>query len=159
MMSARVREIVDLLIEMISGDADRPHSQIALVERLVRQGYRLTEIDAAFQTVMSLPGRMILVDPDCASIRTEISSRRVLTPAEQVNLSIDAQGALQRLTDLRLITDLELEELLLEVAGAEARDLGVPELLLLLMSIIRDEGRRALIAPELLGARAASSVN
>jgi uncharacterized protein Smg (DUF494 family) len=158
-MSSRVRGIVDLLIEMLSDDADQPPTQIALVERLVKHGYSLAEIDAALQTVMSLPGRIILVDPDCGRVRADTPSRRVLTPAEQVSFSIDARGALQRLTDSKLITDLELEELLLEVAGTEARDLGVPELLLLLMSIIRDEGRRALIAPELLGPRAASSVN
>ena len=44
-MNQRVREIVDLLVEMIANAVDLPITEISLIERLVRRGYHLGEID------------------------------------------------------------------------------------------------------------------
>lgn len=146
-MKARVREIVDLLVEMISSDADPPNTEISLIGRLVRCGYHLGEIDAALKTVFALPAPVTLMEsPEAAGrMRTNPSARRVLALDERVALSTEAQGVLLRMVDSRLITDRELEETLLEIVSQGLSDIGVPELLLLLMRIIRDEGRLAMI--------------
>ena len=88
-------------------------------------------------------------------MRTPVSSRRVLAPDERFALTTEAQGALLRMVDSGLITDVELEETLLDVVDQGLRDVGVSELLLLLMRIIRDEDRLTTIALNLFKPRAA----
>jgi hypothetical protein len=150
-VNARVREIVDLLVEMISADDDTLDTEISLIERLVKRGYHLREIDAALETLFSLPIRLIVLDTGVGSeVQTKRLSKRFFIPAERVALSTEAQTELIKLTECGLLTDAELEEALFQIVGSGLRDIGVTELLLLLMSIIPDEDRRALIAPELI---------
>jgi hypothetical protein len=155
-VNQRVREIVDLLVEMIANAVDLPITEISLIERLVRRGYHLGEIDEALETMLSLPSTVTLTEPgETGRMRTHLSSRRLLAPDERFALSTEAQGALLRMFDSGLITDVELEETLLEVVGQGWRDMGVSELLLLLMRIIRDEDRLTTIALNLFKPRAA----
>jgi hypothetical protein len=155
-VNQRVREIVDLLVEMISNGVDPADTEMSLIERLVRRGYHLGEIGEAFEIMLSLPSRVTLMEPgETGRMRTHLSSRRVLAPDERFALSREAQGALLRMVDSGLITDVELEETLLDVVDQGLRDVGVSELLLLLMRIIRDEGRRTAIALNLFRPRVA----
>jgi len=155
-VNQRVREIVDLLVEMIANGVDPADTEMSLIERLVRRGYHLGEIGEAFETMLSLPSRVTLTESgETGRMRTHLSSRRVLAPDERFALTTEAQGALMRMVGSGLITDVELEETLLEVVGQELREIGVSELLLLLMRIIRDEGRRTAVALNLFRPRAA----
>lgn len=152
-MNARVREIVDLLVEMISTEVDPPDTEISLIERLVKRGYHLGEIDTALEALFALPVRLIVADPgDSSRNCSKRLSKRFLVLTERLALSTEAQDELMRLSGCGLLTDAELEEALFQVVGSGLRDIGVTELLLLLMSIIPDEDRRALVAPELLSA-------
>lgn len=159
-MNERVWEIVNLLVEMMSTDSDSPDTGISLIERLVKRGYHLGEIDAALQTVFSLPVRIAVVDTgDSSRNQRKHVSRRLLSSAERLALSTEAQDKLLRLSACGLVTDSELEDALLQLVTSSLRDVGVLELLLLLMSIIRDEDRRSLIAYELVSAEFALDPN
>lgn len=159
-MNERVWEIVNLLVEMMSTDSDSPDTGISLIERLVKRGYHLGEIDAALQTVFSLPVRIAVVDTgDSSQNQRKHVSRRLLSSAERLALSTEAQDKLLRLSACGLVTDSELEDALLQLVTSSLRDVGVLELLLLLMSIIRDEDRRSLIAYELVSAEFALDPN
>jgi len=159
-VNERVWEIVNLLVEMMSTDSDSPDTGISLIERLVKRGYHLGEIDAALQTVFSLPVRIAVVDTgDSSRNQRKHVSRRLLSSAERLALSTEAQDKLLRLSACGLVTDSELEDALLQLVTSSLRDVGVLELLLLLMSIIRDEDRRSLIAYELVSAEFALDPN
>jgi len=159
-VNERVWEIVNLLVEMMSTDSDSPDTGISLIERLVKRGYHLGEIDAALQTVFSLPVRIAVVDTgDSSQNQRKHVSRRLLSSAERLALSTEAQDKLLRLSACGLVTDSELEDALLQLVTSSLRDVGVLELLLLLMSIIRDEDRRSLIAYELVSAEFALDPN
>ncbi|HHY47538.1 MAG TPA: DUF494 domain-containing protein [Firmicutes bacterium] len=135
-MNERVMEIVNLLIKLILQDGRLPDSGATLVNDLLARGYEASEIDAAFNLVFSLPD--ISLKPGATE---SPPPRRVLDAEERMKLSVGAQGALETLSRLGIITVGEMDELLFYLSQIDAVELDLPDIMWLLERVIRDRDR------------------
>ncbi|NPV79018.1 MAG: DUF494 family protein [Firmicutes bacterium] len=139
-MNERVMEIVNLLIKLILQGGKLPESGATLVNDLLARGYNAAEIDAAFNLVFSLPE-----DTNMHDGQDSLPVRRVLDPQEKMRLTLEAQGQLETLSRLGLITPSEIDELLFYLSQMDAIGLDVSDISWLFDRIIKDQDRLVML--------------
>lgn len=139
-MNERVGEIVAWLIRQFLYGEQPVVAQETLVRDLVRRGYSLDEIHAAFASVFMPP------DPDDETPASnpglvKAAPGRAFTPLEIAKISPAARGMLVYLSHVGLLQPGELEVLLLEAVDANTPEVGMKEIRWLLSQVIQDPDR------------------
>jgi uncharacterized protein Smg (DUF494 family) len=115
-----------------------------LIEDLIKMGYKLFEINQAFELIFSLPD-IITPEDGQKAIRDLSKAKRVLSYIERFKLSLDAQGFLLQSRELGLVTDEEFEEIVAHALRSESGEIGMGELRWIINKIVDDSERLMLI--------------
>ncbi len=140
-MNRRIMDIFNYLVEKILKEKREIESGIELIEDLVKMGFKLDEIDEAFNIIFSTPNRIVLSNQEGRWGRQGEKPRRVFSYLESQKLDGNVRGVLTSLYDLSLLNGQELEEVLDEAMSSDFPEVGLEELQLFLMRIIDDEER------------------
>lgn len=145
-MNENVIEIVSYLVKRIMHNEDVIENEEQLVENLVNQGYEIADIDMAFELIFSSNIYDEENEVKDNNHKFELKrSQRILDVRERFKLSIPVQGALLRLTNLGLISDDELEEVLEKTVHIKKKELGLKSLWNLLRKVVDEPTRLSVI--------------
>lgn len=148
-MNERVIEIVSVLIRRLLRENAPVPAGPEIVEGLVREGYALSEIDAAFDLIYSVP------DPGTPSRESFPRPSRVFSHPEMAKISREARDHLLTLYHLRLIGENEFEQVVVQLMNSE--DPGLAELSQALLEAIDDRSRAAFLQPAQLSGEVAKN--
>lgn len=138
-MNERVSEIVTYLIRQILHEEAGIPTGPEIVQNLVNQGYCISEIDAAFSLIFSLPDNIKPGHPN--------GPLRVFNRFESVRIAPEAQNHLVSLRTRGLIKEDEFEQVVLSLLYGTDEVAGLEELRQALHEVIHDEGRAFFLEP------------
>ena len=145
----RVMEILNLVLQKIITE-EKKYDEQEIISNLLARGYQMSEIDAAFELIFSVPD-MFKVSKKSEQQKKD-EGHRVFSLLEQVKISYPVQEQLLRFQNQGLIWDSEMEMLLLEAAIADEVEIGLKDLNGLLIKVIKDENRlMMMMSPIMIG--------
>jgi uncharacterized protein Smg (DUF494 family) len=115
-----------------------------LIEDLIKMGYKLFEINQAFELIFSLPD-IITPEEGEKAIKDLSKAMRVLSYMERFKLSLDAQGFLLQSRDLGLLTAEEFEDIVAQAMRSDSGEIGLGEIKWIMSKIVDDSERLMLI--------------
>ncbi len=147
-LDKRVLEVINYIsvnfLKKVNDKSSERFDSEELIESLMKMGYKLFEINQAFELIFSLPD-IITPEEVQGEIHDDYKATRVLSYEEKFKLTLDAQGFLFRSRELGLITDEEFEEILICVLRSDFREVGLGELKWIVNRIISDSERLMMI--------------
>lgn len=141
----RVVEIVSYVIRQY---LTRPFGEFgpdqAIVAELFRLGYTQQEVETAISLLCLIPNHFDskVETDDFIDVQ---NGYRVFSPIEKKKFSLSFQGELFRLMNSSLLTNDELEKVIIEALKVESNEVGLKELELILHKVINDEERLLMI--------------
>lgn len=138
-MNGKVGEIIAHLIRQFLHDEFPVSDEETMVQSLVRKGYSLEDIDAAFELIFLAPEQF-------AARRPLECSFRVFSDLERAKLSVEARGLLLFLCEAGMLRAWELEAVLLEAAQMEAPEVGLKDVRWLIQQVVNDPDRALFMA-------------
>lgn len=141
----RVVEIVSYVIRQY---LTRPFGEFgpdqAIVAELFRLGYTQQEVETAISLLCLIPNHFEskVETDDFIDVQ---NGYRVFSPIEKKKFSLSFQGELFRLMNSSLLTNDELEKVIIEALKVESNEVGLKELELILHKVINDEERLLMI--------------
>lgn len=140
----RVMEIVGLLLRKIMESPESASRRNRIIKGLERRGYERGEIDAAIELVMAVPEILGSIN---ARRGTEPPAYRIFSEYEQYKLGVTVRGRLIQYRALGLLTELELEEVLVHLLSVEGGEVGLADLHQALRKVVGDSERLMIILP------------
>jgi uncharacterized protein Smg (DUF494 family) len=141
----RVVEIVSYVIRQY---LTRPFGEFgpdqAIVAELFRLGYTQQEVETAISLLCLIPNHFDSKVENDDFIEVQ-NGYRVFSPIEKKKFSLSFQGELLRLMNSSLLTNDELEKVIIEALKVESNEVGLKELELILHKVINDEERLLMI--------------
>lgn len=116
----------------------------AIVAELFRLGYTQQEVETALSLLCLIPNHFEskVETDDFLEVQ---NGYRVFSPIEKKKFSLSFQGEIFRLMNSSLLTNDELEEVIIEALKVESNEVGLKELELILHKVINDEERLLMI--------------
>lgn len=116
----------------------------AIVAELFRLGYTQQEVETALSLLCLIPNHFDskVETDDFLEVQ---NGYRVFSPIEKKKFSLSFQGEIFRLMNSSLLTNDELEEVIIEALKVESNEVGLKELELILHKVINDEERLLMI--------------
>jgi len=141
----RIMEIVGFLLRKIMESPETATRRSRIIKGLERKGYDRGEIDAAIELVLAVPE--IIGSIDSRIGRTELPANRIFSEIEQHKLGVTVRGRLLQYRALGLLTELELEEILIRLLSIEGQEVGLADLHQALRIVVEDSERLLIILP------------
>ncbi len=136
-MNSNIIEIVTILVQKLLHNEDLAANEEEIVQTLIDLGYDIKDIEMAFELIFS-SAEIIGISEVYENHNYLPTSNRILSQSEKVLFSLEAQGILLDLSNIGLISNEELEEMIERALNVQSLEVDKSHLWKLLKTTVQN---------------------